>query len=78
MPSDSNDFIEEDAEDFLLYWLNANSRFVANHAGKKALPGIISAIELYREANPGMAVEIRFLPQTVRMLLIPARLLAQA
>ena len=54
--------------DFLIYWLNSNSKFVANYAGEGALPKIISAVELYRKANPGEPVEIRFLPETVRML----------
>ncbi len=61
-------FIKDGEEDFLLYWLNSNAGFVVNYAGEGALPRIISAIELYRQANPGEAVEIFFLPETVRLL----------
>ena len=51
-----------------MYAIRSYYGFVVNYAGEGALPRIISAIELYRQANPGEAVEIFFLPETVRLL----------
>ncbi len=61
-------FLEEGGDDFLIYWLESSAQFISNFAGPGVLPKLIGAIEAYREANPGKAVEIRFLPETVRML----------
>lgn len=64
-----HNFIEEGADDFLLYWLESNSAFFEKHVGKHALPMIESAVKNYRKANPGKAVEIGFLPDAVRLLI---------
>jgi pimeloyl-ACP methyl ester carboxylesterase len=64
-----HNFIEQDEEDFLLFWLNSNSQFVAKNVGENALPIIVSAIRIYRDQNPGEALEIFFLPEMVRLML---------
>ncbi len=64
-----HNYIEDGEDDFLIYWLNSSSEFIANHAGENALPLIISAINTYREANPGEPVELPFIPAMFRMLI---------
>ena len=56
-------------DDFLIYWLQSNAAFVEKHAGKKALPLIISSIQAYRKANPGKPVEIHYLPAMIRLFI---------
>lgn len=62
-------FIEEEEDDFLLYWLESSSAFFEKNFGKNALPLIVSAIQIYRNENPGKAVEIGFLPDIVQLLI---------
>jgi pimeloyl-ACP methyl ester carboxylesterase len=59
----------ERTEDFLAYWIESNSAFIAKNAGKQAAPRLISAIKAYRKARPGEAVELRFLPDMMRMFI---------
>ncbi|MBW4080579.1 alpha/beta fold hydrolase [Paenibacillus sp. S150] len=65
----ANNFIGEGEDDFLLYWLDSNSAFFEKNVGKFSLPMIKTAVKSYRNANPGKAVEISFLPDTVRLML---------
>ncbi|WP_059053137.1 alpha/beta fold hydrolase [Paenibacillus senegalimassiliensis] len=65
----SHRFLEEGEDDLLMYWLESASDFFEKHAGKNALPVIKAAIATYRNANPGEAVEISFLPDTLRLMI---------
>jgi len=56
-------------DDFLIYWLQSNAAFVEKHAGKKALPMIVSSIQTYKKANPGKPVEIHYLPAMIRLFI---------
>lgn len=67
--STCHSYIEEEEDDFLIYWLESSSEFIENHAGEDALPKLISAIDVYREANPGEPVELPFIPVMFRMLI---------
>ncbi len=64
-----HNYIEEEDDDFLIYWLDSSSEFIANHAGEHALPLLISSINAYREANPGAPVELPGIPVMFRMLI---------
>ncbi len=55
-------------QDFLLYWLESSSQFVAHYAGKSALPKLEKSIKSYRSSNPGAPLEIGYLPEIVRNL----------
>lgn len=65
----ANKFEQEGEEDFLLYWLESNSTFFEKNVGRFSLPLIKTAVNSYRHANPGKAVEIAFLPEIVRLML---------
>ncbi|MCB8817845.1 alpha/beta fold hydrolase [Desulfosporosinus shakirovi] len=68
--STAHNYVEEiENDDFLLYWLESNSAFFEKHAGKFSVPLIKSAVNSYRSSNPGEAVEISFLPDTVRLMI---------
>ena len=56
-------------DDFITYWLQSNAAFIEKHAGKKALPMIVSSIQAYRKANPGKPVEIHYLPALIRLFI---------
>lgn len=43
--------------------------FIAKNAGKDAAPRLISVITTYRDVHPGEAVELRFLPDMMRMII---------
>jgi len=63
-----HNFIESDnKENFLNYWVMANSTFIAKNAGEKAAPILISMSDIYSHANPGKAIELRFLPTMLRL-----------
>ncbi len=65
-----HNYIEEGSkDDFLSYWLNSSKEFIAKRAGENALPKLLSAIDAYREAHPGEPVELRFLPDMLRMVI---------
>ncbi|TDQ11222.1 alpha/beta fold hydrolase [Pedobacter metabolipauper] len=53
--------------DFLTYWIEASRPFIAKYAGDKAAPRLLWMIKTYRDANPGKPVELRFLPDMLRM-----------
>ena len=62
-------FVEEGADDFLLYWVESNAGFFDNNVFRGAGALLATMIETYRSANPGAPVDIRFLPaDTVRLL----------
>ncbi len=64
-----HNYIEEGSnDDFLKYWFISSKEFIAKHAGENALPRLLSAIDDYREAHPGEPVELRFLPDMLRMV----------
>lgn len=65
----AHNFIKEGEEDFLVYWLESNSVFFEKNVGKFSLPMIKTAINSYRNANPGKAVEISLLPDIVRLMI---------
>ncbi len=60
-------YLEGDNGDFLIYWLTANKDFLKKHAGPDSLNLMISSIQKYREANPGLPVELNFLPDILRL-----------
>lgn len=64
-----NYITENSTEDFLIFWIKSNSAFIAKNAGKDAVPLLISAVKIYRDAHPGEAVELRFLPDMMRMFI---------
>lgn len=60
-------FLEGRNDDFLLYWIRTNSVFINKHASKNGEKILVSNIQKYREANPGEAVELNFLPDILRL-----------
>ena len=61
-------YIESNSNvDFLTYWVKSSSAFIAKNAGEKAAPRLLSMTNTYRDANPGQAVELRFLPAMLRL-----------
>jgi len=60
---------EKSTDDFLIYWIKSNSAFIEKNAGKNAAPRLISAVEIYRNEHPGEPVELRFLPDMMRMIM---------
>ena len=65
----SHEFVEEGGNDFLLYWIDRNRGFFDNNVFRGAASLLTLAVNTYRNANPGVPVEIRFLPNdTVRLL----------
>lgn len=65
-----HNYIAQDSkEDFLTFWIKSNFTFIAKNAGKNAAPRLLSAIETYRNAHPGEPVELRFLPDMMRMVI---------
>jgi len=65
----THNYVQEGANDFLLYWIRSNATFFDRNAFKGAASLLELAVKSYRTANPGAPVEIRFLPNdTVRLL----------
>jgi pimeloyl-ACP methyl ester carboxylesterase len=57
-------------DDFLLYWVNKNSTFFTNNIGPGSAVILSAAIVAYRQANPGVPVEIGLVQDdTIRMML---------
>jgi pimeloyl-ACP methyl ester carboxylesterase len=64
----SHNFVQQEGDDFLLYWLENSSQFIAANVGENALPALISAIGIYRKAHPGEPVELP-IPAMMSMLI---------
>lgn len=62
-------FVQEGGNDFLLYWLDSSTPFIKKNVGFNAVPLFKSVIRMYRNANPGEAAEIAFLPDTLRLMI---------
>lgn len=63
------DFIQEGGDDFMLYWIDRCSTFFKNRVGFNISPILSSSVQAYRRSNPGEAVEIMYLPTTVRLMM---------
>lgn len=64
------DFIRQDGEDdFLLYWIDRCRGFFKNYVGFDAAPILTASVKAYRNSNPGKAIEIMYLPVTVRLMI---------
>lgn len=55
-------------EPFLNYWIKNSSKFIEAHAGKNSTKILLDWVETYENSNPGKPVEIKPLPQTIRMM----------
>jgi pimeloyl-ACP methyl ester carboxylesterase len=55
--------------DFLDYWVENGTEFFRNYAGPFAQPLIKFTVNRYRATNPGIPVEIAFVPATVQEML---------
>jgi pimeloyl-ACP methyl ester carboxylesterase len=63
------EFIEEGADDFLLYWIDHCRDFFKNRIGFDVGPILEASASTYRGANPNQAVEIAYLPAMVRLMM---------
>lgn len=64
------DFVRQsESEDFLLYWVDSCQDFFKNHVGFDVAPLLEWSVRAYRNANPGQAVEIMYLPEMVRLMM---------
>ncbi|MDR1940613.1 MAG: alpha/beta hydrolase [Clostridiales bacterium] len=62
-------FVQENGDDFLLYWIENCRDFFKKYVGFDAAPLLAASITAYRDNNPGEAVEINYLPETVRLMM---------
>ena len=59
--------VREQADDFLLYWIDSNAKFFTKRVGPGSAFALTQAVKSYRAANPGEPVEIGLLANaTVR------------
>jgi pimeloyl-ACP methyl ester carboxylesterase len=56
-------------EDFLPYWIDSCRDFFKKYVGFDVAPLLKTSVAQYRKANPGEALEINYLPTTVRMMM---------
>lgn len=66
----SYEFVQDDADDFLLYWIDSNSKFFDNNVGKGSAGLLTNAVLRFRKHHPGQAVNIGLISNdTVRLLI---------
>jgi pimeloyl-ACP methyl ester carboxylesterase len=56
-------------EDFLPYWIDSCRDFFKKYVGFDVAPLLKASVKQYRNANPYKALEINYLPTTVRMMM---------
>lgn len=64
-----SDYVAQEEQDFLLYWIAGCRDFFKNNVGFDAGPLLAASVRSYRNSNPGAAVEIAYLPTMVRLMM---------
>jgi pimeloyl-ACP methyl ester carboxylesterase len=64
-------FVQKSGEqkDFLPYWIDSCRDFFKTYVGFDVGPILDMSVKLYRNSNPGEAVEINYLPEMVRLMM---------
>lgn len=62
-------FIKDNEEDFLIYWIGKCRDFFKRYVGVDVGPMLQFMVRLYRHYHEGQPVEIIFLPTTVRLMM---------
>lgn len=64
-----HNYLESGEGDFLIYWLENSTAFFERYVGGNIAPLLTATIRLYRNGNSGKAVELLYLPVTVRLMI---------